>query len=168
MTKISCSLSSNSVSAAIKALEDYKKWITECNIRLCNKLGMLVVEEAQRLYGLAAEDGNSDVEVIGPIQTENGFKVIAGGTDVIFAEFGAGGGVSRDGNYKNVPAYVQNGSYSRENNGPYAKSNYTTWTYGGVKYSVWTGFPYATHAMSNALDKAVSELNRCVDLCFKH
>lgn len=68
----------------------------------------------------------------------NGFSICADGQQVVFIEFGAGSAVNTGNMFAGqMPFEVRQGSYSDSKNppGPYAKSGYRFWKFGGNLYT---------------------------------
>ena len=93
-------------------------------------------ETARTLFAEAPpEYGNTDVDVHSEFDGTTGFRIIASGEDAMFLEFGTGVStvVTRPTVQSDVPIEV--GSYSKANNGEFARTGYKYWHYGGVKIS---------------------------------
>jgi len=89
MQKIAIQLSEESIKAAIKELNRYKKWVDEKTKLLIEKMAIIGAHEASVRFASAMYDGDNDVAVeAGP--TENGWVITASGEAVCFIEFGAG------------------------------------------------------------------------------
>lgn len=66
----------------------------------------------------------------------NGFSISANGDAIAFLEFGAGAATDSANRYaQQMPFEVRKGSYSEENHGEYAQTNYQYWHFGGVEYT---------------------------------
>jgi hypothetical protein len=87
--KISFSLSSESIKAAIAEVNKYKKWVAAKTALLAEKLALIGAQEASIRFATAIYDGVNDVEVtVAP--TTNGWVISAKGNAVAFIEFGTG------------------------------------------------------------------------------
>ena len=89
MKTISAMLSLESISKAIKDLEQYNAWVTQKTEILLKKLAEIGLQEAQVRFNNAVYAGERDVQV-SVSAIDNGFSVTAQGEAVCFIEFGAG------------------------------------------------------------------------------
>lgn len=91
MTKksIEISLSSNSISQAIKDLRKYQKWVKQKTSQLEERLALIGAREASVRFTTAIYDGVNDSSVTVK-RTPSGWAIIAKGNAVFFIEFGAG------------------------------------------------------------------------------
>lgn len=98
-----------------------------------NRLSQVGVDAAQGTFDLAPpEFGNGGVTVDREIDGVD-FRIIASGHDAAFLEFGTGVGVlSYPVSEVSGPEFpIEDGSWSREVNGPYSKNGY--WYYNGQR-----------------------------------
>lgn len=86
---IKLKLSTDSISNAIKELENYKQEILRKEKILLEKLSMIGVQEASVRFTTAMYDGINDVTV-SLDKTSDGYAIVADGQAVAFIEFGAG------------------------------------------------------------------------------
>lgn len=87
--KIKISLSSKSISEAIRELREYEKWVKLKTEELTEQLALIGAKEASILFARAMYDGTNDSHVTVE-RTSNGWAIIAQGNAVFFIEFGAG------------------------------------------------------------------------------
>lgn len=87
--KVSIKLEASSIRAAIKELEDYKKWIIQKTKELNEELTYVGIQIAAERFGAAIYDGTNDV-TLNAEPTDNGWVIRAEGQAVCFIEFGAG------------------------------------------------------------------------------
>lgn len=86
---IRLSLSSKSISEAVKELEEFKKTLAVKQQKMLEKLGEIGVKEASLRFTTAMYDGTNDSSVeLRPI--DKGYAIVATGRAVAFIEFGAG------------------------------------------------------------------------------
>lgn len=86
---IRLSLSSKSISEAVKELEEFKKTLAVKQQKMLEKLGEIGVKEASIRFTTAMYDGMNDSSVeLRPI--DKGYAIVATGRAVAFIEFGAG------------------------------------------------------------------------------
>lgn len=93
-------------------------------------------DTARTLFAEAPpEYGNTEVEVTHEFDGTVNFRIIASGEDAAFLEFGTGVStvVTRDTVQADFP--IEPGSWSKENNGEFARTGYKFWHYGGVAIS---------------------------------
>lgn len=89
MKTITIELSEQSIRAAQREIERYKRWVEEKTKLLCEKLAIIGAHEASVRFASAIYDGDGAVSVeVAPI--ENGWAITASGQAVAFIEFGAG------------------------------------------------------------------------------
>lgn len=125
--KIRVSLNPDSIDAAIRQLEDYRKGLETKAQLLCERLAAAGYEIANFGFGSAQYDGTNDVSV--ELMAEDNKLVIrASGEVVMFVEFGAGVYYADD--YpaevkSRVPGIVGRGQYGKG----HGKQN--TWAYYG-------------------------------------
>lgn len=79
----------NSISNAIKEIENYQKWVERKKKELMERLAKIGVERATLNFSQAIYDGVNDVQVYS-VNNGNEWRIIADGTAVAFIEFGAG------------------------------------------------------------------------------
>ena len=90
--------------------------------RLC-KIGEPIIRQ---VHGHHADN-------IETVPTDNGYKIVAEGEDVLFIEFGAGDAAgSANANYDRVPSVARPGSWSEKHAQMY--SRYGFWVFGGHIY----------------------------------
>ncbi len=86
---IRMSLSTKSISQAIKELKAYRDSLEQRKEQLLEELANIGVREASVRFTTAIYDGVNDSEVT--LETiENGYQIVAAGKAVAFIEFGAG------------------------------------------------------------------------------
>lgn len=90
--KIVYELSRESVQSALKVLKEYNRSIDKRYDEVCRRLAEIGAEEARRRFS-GGQFGNDDFNV-SVVPVNNGYKIVASGTDVYFIEFGTGDGVS--------------------------------------------------------------------------
>lgn len=83
-------LNDASIDAAIKALEDYKKWIQGKAAELAKRLAEIGADNASVGYFLVKYDGPRDIDVTVESRGENTYAIVASGHPVLVIEFGAG------------------------------------------------------------------------------
>ena len=89
MKKITLTLSESSITAAIKELKAYQKWVDKKTKELCKRLAIIGAQEASVRFASAMYDGTNDTVIeVSPI--DNGWAITASGQAVCFIEFGAG------------------------------------------------------------------------------
>lgn len=82
-------LNSRSLSAALREVRSYKRWVRAKAQELTRRLAELGAREATVRFAGAQYDGVKDAYVsVEP--TANGYKIVAAGGSVFFIEFGAG------------------------------------------------------------------------------
>ena len=107
-------LNKDSISAAIKKLNTYKKDFAKKEREFVRRLAEIGVNTATGIFSTAAYDGTNDVSVRME-KTANGYAVIADGSTVGFIEFGTG---------VNNPEWSGNGSdYTPPPHGSYGKGH---------------------------------------------
>lgn len=127
MKTISVELSVESCKDALDELKAYQKTIRPKLNEACRKLAEIGRDEAQRRFDSAGE-GNGGVHVdVMPI--DNGWKIVASGSDVYFIEFGTGDDVDR---HYDVSVPVFSGAWSMKHAQKYAQ--YGFWYYRKVRY----------------------------------
>ena len=87
---IKLDLTTQSIDAAIQAVNEYKKWIEEKSKELLEELVRLGYEISTFNFTWAAYDGTNDVSVTWETRGENRVAVVATGNAVLFIEFGTG------------------------------------------------------------------------------
>lgn len=87
--KIVIELDSASIEKAIKATEQYKKWLDQKSKALAKRLAELGATSASLGFAQAFYDGPNDVD-IRIRSVPNGYVVSANGEAALFIEFGAG------------------------------------------------------------------------------
>ena len=92
-------------------------------------------------------------------QTQDGYKIVAEGQDIVFVEFGAGDMAGTTSVlYDQVPVVVRPGSWSETHAQQYSTQGF--WFFGGKMYRETVPHPafyYAYQAMVQALPQIVSE-----------
>lgn len=83
-------LNERSINAAIKEIQDYKKWLEEKTKELVKELAKEGVEVARVKFSSAQYDGTNDVKVSFKQENDTKTAVIATGGTVLFIEFGTG------------------------------------------------------------------------------
>lgn len=127
MKTISVELSVDSCKKAIEELKAYQTSVKPKINEVCKRLAEIGRDTAQRIFDSAGEgNGGVRVEVV---QIDNGWKIVASGSDVYFIEFGTGDDV--DPHY-DVSVPVFSGSWSMEHAQKYAQDGY--WYYRKVRY----------------------------------
>lgn len=86
---INITLSTQSITAAIQALAEYKQWYERKTRELNERLAVLASSIAAQRFANAQYDGTNDVTITAN-PTARGWEVVAEGTAVCFIEFGAG------------------------------------------------------------------------------
>ena len=154
-----------SVSRAITALENYKKWIEEKGMELCERLADIGMEVASINFSGGFIDNNEDVEVsVHPLN--NGYEIVASGQSVCFLEFGAGlaAGNGYDTSLIDPPVPIEQGSYSDAVNGPYAKNGYKYWYDPDGKYHTMVvprmGMAHAVSEIQRRITEVANEVFR--------
>lgn len=117
-----------SYDAAIKEIEDYKKYVDEKSQELCKRLAEIGLSVAQIYF--IPEAGNSDV-TLSIEKVNDGYLLKAEGEDVCFLEFGAGvtAGLGYDTSVIEPPVDISPGSWSNAHGGMFSRKGY--WFYGG-------------------------------------
>ena len=90
MKKIHVSLSNRSISVAINALENYKKYILRKTEQLLTELANEGVSIVSLKFSTALYAGDNDVSVKFEQRGENKVAVVATGNATLFIEFGTG------------------------------------------------------------------------------
>ena len=127
MKTITVELSVDSCKKAVDELKAYQKSVKPKLDEVCRRLAEIGRDEAQRIFDSAGE-GNGGV-VVTAVPCENGWKIVASGSDVYFIEFGTGDDV--DPHY-DVSVPVAPGTWSQEHALQYATNGY--WYYRKVRY----------------------------------
>lgn len=127
MKHITLELSPESCQRAIAELRKYENELRPKLNEVCRRLAELGAEEARRRFA-RGDHGNTDAYV-STTPTENGWKIVAMGTDVYFIEFGTGFFAHPHGEATTVPVYP--GSYSEQNAQQFSEYGY--WWYEGEK-----------------------------------
>lgn len=126
MKHILIELSPESCNRAVRELKKYMREIRPKVDEVCRRLAEIGRDTAQAIFD-SADYGNGGVTVqIAPC--ENGWKVIATGSDVYFIEFGTGDATSSH-YLTDVPLYP--GSWSETHAQKYSINGY--WYYGGER-----------------------------------
>lgn len=79
-----------SVQAAIKEIEDYKKWLEGKAQELVKRLADMGVVNVSLGFARAVYTGDKDVDVTVEQRDANTYAIVASGETVLFLEFGAG------------------------------------------------------------------------------
>ena len=79
-----------SVQAAIKEIEDYKKWLEGKAKELVKRLADIGAFDAHIRFANAFYTGDRDFDVTVEQLDENTFAIVASGETILFIEFGAG------------------------------------------------------------------------------
>lgn len=82
-------LNRTSISAAIREVKAYKRWVERKTDELTKRLAQLGYKEAKVRFAGAQYDGVNDVSV-SVEAIDKGYKIVATGGAVFFIEFGAG------------------------------------------------------------------------------
>lgn len=128
--KINITLDSASIDKAIQRIESYQKSIQSKANKLLMRLADIGVAEVQNCFAATNYHGDGGEPKIYREKTENGYKVVADGDDVLFIEFGTGDAAFYP---EDVGINVYPGSWSStEGTGEYAK--YGSWHHKKVKY----------------------------------
>ena len=93
------------------------------------------IAEIGRKAAAGAYGGSVTVSLEG---IDNGFSICADGKAVVFMEFGAGAAVNTGNMFAGqMPFEVRRGSYSdsKDPPGPYARTGYQYWTFGGQRFT---------------------------------
>lgn len=155
-------LDPESIKDAIAFFKDSEKWAKKKADELAKRLAEIGAEEARVHYAWAVgeNNGNDDVSVrVEPM--ENGYKIIASGTDVFFIEFGTGtaAGSGYDKNEIEPPVPVYPASWSRHHAKQFYKNGY--WYYGGKRYTKTTpykGMYYASKKIRTSIKELAKEV----------
>lgn len=125
MKKITIELSESSCKNAINELKQYQNQIKPRLDEVCKRLAEIGAEEARsRVRG---NHGNTDITITVE-RIDNGYKIVASGTDVYFIEFGTGDQVSA---HYDTSVPVGWGTWSAEHSQQLWKHGF--WTYKGEK-----------------------------------
>ena len=160
MKRIVIDLSEYGCTTAAEELEYFTKGIKPKLDEICRKLAEIGIQEANShlaevAYGNA---GNDDVTIDSvPVKTTNGYKVVMGGADVYFVEYGTGDQVSPHGDPVSVP--IGWGTYSATHS--HQLERYGFWYYGGEQFTgTHASRPlyFAGKAMRDAFPKVVKEV----------
>lgn len=127
MRKVTLELSPESCQKALDAVKEYQKQIKPKLDEVCKRLAEIGRDTAQGIFD-SAKEGNGGVRV-SIARIENGWKIVASGSDVYFIEFGTGDDVDR---HYDVSVPVFSGSWSIEHAQRYAQYGY--WYYRKVRY----------------------------------
>lgn len=87
---IKVSLSTVGINRAIKAVDEYKVWLTQKTSIFLNRLAAEGAQIASLAFSTAAYDGVNDVSVSVEDRGENVRAVVAVGSAALFIEFGTG------------------------------------------------------------------------------
>ena len=83
-------LNEQSIDSAIKELNDYKQWLTNCTKKLLTTLANEGLEISSVKFSQAIYDGTNDVSVSIEDRGSNKIAVVAVGGATLFIEFGTG------------------------------------------------------------------------------
>ena len=127
-----------------------------------DELARLGVETAQQMFDMSdPELGNDGVAVTSEMENDTGFRIVASGDDAAFIEFGTGVGVTVNPTFNVQSDYpIEDGSWSRENDGPYSKNGY--WFFkspSGNKLML-----YGTPAMGGMQEACIQMQNQSSDI----
>ena len=132
MKRIVIDLTADSCDLAAAKLEEYQKNANKKLAEVCKRLAEVGIKEANAhlaevSYG---NEGNNNVYVDPtPVRTTRGYKIVMGGQDVYFVEYGTGDQVFPHGNPPSVP--VGYGTYSETHAHQLVK--YGFWWFEGEK-----------------------------------
>ena len=121
--KINISLTPSSIDNAIAQIKQFQKEITSKLDIVCERLAILIKDEALIGFLNAEYDGVNNVEVA-YTRTDKGYLVTASGNAVLFIEFGAG-------------VYYNGAGGSYPGNKPSGLSNIGEYGYGRGKNNAW-------------------------------
>lgn len=132
MKRIVIDLSAESCDLAQEKLEEYLRNSKKKLAEVCKRLAEVGIKEANAHLSEVSYGnlGNDDVYIDPtPVKTSNGYKIVMGGQDVYFVEYGTGDQVSPHGNPPSVP--VGYGTYSETHAHKLVK--YGFWWFEGEK-----------------------------------
>ncbi len=114
-------------------LSEWRRQFGEKYRRYIDELSQLAVDTAQSIFDSApAEYGNGGVAVGREFDGGVDFTIRASGADAAFIEFGTGVGVAVNPAFNVQASFpIEDGSWSRENDGPYSKNGY--WYHNGMR-----------------------------------
>lgn len=130
----------------------YNRYLQEFQIKVDQ-----FISEIAELGSVAADTGYGGQVGVTVEPINNGYAIIASGSQVVFLEFGAGDTVNTGNRYASVmPFEVSSGSWSVAHNGEYSIRQRVFgqgwWYYGGIKYTQIT----PCNAMQSAYDEIMS------------
>lgn len=128
--KLKISLNENSIDNAILQLKTYIDEIESKRDEIMRRLAEIGAEEARRVFTQAGADITVTTE-----KTENGYKIVAAGSQVAFVEFGAGDAAGMGFDYLPDGIDIYPGSWSGSELGKHQYSNTGKWTYQGEEYT---------------------------------
>lgn len=155
MKHISIELSPEACKRAEAELKKYQKEVLPKLDKACQMLAEIGLEAARA--HLVLDNGNNDVAIDGPFKIDNGYKIVMGGKDAYFVEFGTGEFTFAHGNVTSVPVYP--GSYSEQHAKQF--STFRFWWYGGEQYEGTPAYRplfYASQAIRQAMPRVVKEV----------
>ena len=132
MKRIVIDLTADGCARAQFELEEYLRSSKKKLAEICKRLAEVGIKEANAHLAEVSYGnfGNNDVYVDShPVRTSNGYKIVMGGADVYFVEYGTGDQVSPHGNPPSVP--IGYGTYSETHANQLIK--YGFWWYEGEK-----------------------------------
>lgn len=131
MKSVNIELSLNSCQKALDDLREYQNSLKPKLDEICRRLAQIGAEEASRRFA-RGDHGNGGVTV-NYQQIKNGYKIVAGGHDVYFIEFGTGvfAGVGYGDGLPATSVPVYPGSWSEQHAKQF--SEHQCWWYAGEK-----------------------------------
>lgn len=150
-----------SLSEAIRFLEDYERWAKEKGNELCRRLADIGANIARIHFDGGYIDGNDDVTVT-VIPNNEGYQIIANGESVCFLEFGTGvaAGNGYDTSVIDPPVDISPASWSKtEGSGAFYEHWY--WYYNKRRYTMTTprmGMYHAVREIEQQLPKIAEEV----------
>lgn len=138
MKTIQIPLSVAGCNQALKELEKYRKEINPKLDMVCKRLAQIGADAANEHYAEAQADsswtGNGNIRaIVLPLESGNGYKIVASGQDVYFIEFGTGSmaGAFYEGDTSGVSVPIGEGTWSISHAQKYSTQGY--WWYRGNK-----------------------------------
>lgn len=165
-------MDTDSIDNAISEMESFVTDVidrTEWTVERCAEE---IQKEAEIRYVDAAADGNNDVHVRTSIFVDGSATVTAYGSDVLFAEFGAGATADSGHEWANIVGdiYPTSWSASPQGTGEYYRSRFEwnkfpggIWHYKKVRYSE----VKPTRAMLNSFHRVVNNVYKIANEVFR-
>lgn len=145
----------DAITACNNEVAEFERLVDEF-LRRVAELGR---ETAQGAYGPTVTSGVT----VTTERTNEGYVIKANGREVVFLEFGAGLLTNANNRYAQaMPFPVSQGSYSESVKGPYWKTGFLYWHYGGdlLRYIV------PRNAMESAYGEIMRQIKRIADEVF--